>query len=540
MNIYKSNSKYYYISHKKTNKMKNFIVLGLIFFTLSCSKKDKFSLPFLLTTTPISSNVSEPQLQMTLPASWDENWFSSPAVYDIDNDGNNEIIASRHSVLYVWKSDGTLYWRAAVGQDASSSSDHGSSRMYSSPVVWDLDNDGMGEIAIAYSNQVAVYEHNGSLKSGWPVSFPGSDGENRSIACADLNNDGNYEILVVKTNSGPVSCVWIINGQVRAGWPQVDNSETKNDYGGYNQNIGSADLDGDGFSDIVSTYDICHIGVFKANGESWTANNIFSGQYSCNVPAFHDINLAIQGWGADGNDRDEFTDSPPVFADLDGDNKPEIILFSDHELAGEYVNRGNSLWAFKPDMTRASGFETPKTTGMPIFTGYENNIVQVAPSPSISNLGTGKPYIIVPSYDGYLYCYDSQGVERWKVQFDAEGGSFIGMSEASIGDLDNDGIAEIVFTTYSTENNVSKLFILNSNGELLHRIDISGRGSMSAPTLADLDNDGKIEIIISLKDVLGNGVGGVQVWKVASAIKNVLDWPTGRGNYLRNGNFNPY
>jgi len=519
--------------------MKHLLILTLILLAFSCKKVDKITLPSLETTTPISSNVSEPQLQITLPASWDENWFSSPAVFDLDNDGKNELIASRHSVLYVWKSDGTKYWRAPVGENASSSNDHGSSRMYCSPVVGDLDHDGMGEIAISYDNKVAVYEHNGTLKSGWPVSFPGSDGEIRSIAAVDLDNDGNYEILAVKTNHGPVSCVWSINGQVRTGWPQVDDSNTKNDYGGYNQNIGAADLDGDGYADIVCTYDICHIGVFRGNGQSWKANGMFSGTYSSNVPFFHDINLAIQGWGADGNDRDEFTDSPPVFADLDNDNKRDIILFSDHELAGEYVNRGNSLWALKPDMTRLLGFEKPKTTGMPLYTGYENNIVQVSPSPAISNLGTGSPHIIVPSYDGYLYCYNSQAVENWKVQFDTRGGSFIGMGEAAIGDLDNDGLPEIVFTTYSTEKDISKLYILNSSGNLLHRIALSGRGSMSAPTLADFDKDGKIEIIISLKDALGGGMGGVQVWKVVSATKNLLDWPTGRGNYLRNGNFSP-
>ena len=519
--------------------MKYFAILGLMILALSCSKNDEVSVPGLLTGSPITSNVSEPELLMTLPASWDENWFSSPAVYDLNGDGNNEIIASRHSVLYVWKSDGTLFWRAPAGENATTSNDHGSSRMYASPVVGDLDNDGLGEIAIAYSNKAAVYEHNGMLKSGWPVSFPGSNGENRSIAAADIDNDNNYEILVVKTSEGPVTCVWNLNGQVRTGWPQVDNHETKNDYGGYNQNIGAADLDGDGNIDIVSTYDICHIGVFKGNGESWLANNKFAGQYSCNVPVFHDIDLAIQGWGADNNDRDEFTDSPPVFADLDNDNLPEIILFSDHELAGEYVNRGNSLWGLNPDMTRVPGFEVPKTTGMPIYTGYENNIVQVAPSPAISYLGTTNPHIIVPSYDGYLYCFDSKAVERWKVQFDAQGGSFIGMSEVAIGDLDNDGIPEIVFTTYSTQENVSKLIILDASGSLLHRIDISGRGSMAAPTLADYDKDGKTEIILSLKDVLGGGDGGVQVWKVASATNSVLDWSTGRGNYLRSGNFKP-
>jgi hypothetical protein len=58
---------------------------------------------------------------------------------------------------------------------------------------------------------------------------------------------------------------------------------------------------------------------------------------------------------------------------------------------------------------------------------------------------------------------------------------------------------------------------------------------MAAPTIADVDNDGVLEIIVSLKDVLGNGEGGVQIWDVASAKKNILDWPTGRGNFLRTG-----
>jgi hypothetical protein len=124
-----------------------------------------------------------------------------------------------------------------------------------------------------------------------------------------------------------------------------------------------------------------------------------------------------------------------------------------------------------PDMTRVPGLELPKTTGMPLYTGYQ----------------------------------------------------------------DNDGVPEIVFTTYSVEKDRSFLVVLNSAGQLLHRIRISGRGSMAAPTLADVDNDGIVEIVLSLKDAIGGGSGGVQIWDVASATKNVLDWPTGRGNYLRTG-----
>ncbi|MBN2035109.1 MAG: VCBS repeat-containing protein, partial [Chitinispirillaceae bacterium] len=229
--------------------------------------------------------------------------------------------------------------------------------------------------------------------------------------------------------------------------------------------------------------------------------------------------------------------SPPVFADLDNDGLPEIVLFSDHEKAGEYKNRGNSLWALNPDMTRVPGFETPHTTGMPLYTGYENNIVQVAPSPCLTRLGTGTVKIIVPSYDGWMRCYDHTGNELWKVQFNAAGEPFIGAGEAAAADLDNDNIPEIVFTTYSTQQNRSNLFILSGSGTLLHRVPIQGRGSMAAPTIDDIDDDGVLEIIISLKDVLGNGLGGVQIWDCASAHATVSDWPTGRGNYLRTGDF---
>jgi hypothetical protein len=269
------------------------------------------------------------------------------------------------------------------------------------------------------------------------------------------------------------------------------------------------------------------------------ANALFSGPYASSVPMFHNIALAIQGWGADGNDRDEFTDSPPVFGDLDNDGLPEIVLYSDHEKAGEYVNRGNSLWALNPDMTRVPGFGTPIVSGMPLYTGYEDNIVQVSPAPALGRLsGDSRPEIVVPSYDGFMRCFSPDGTVLWAYRFDTEGAPFIGASGASIGDLDHDGTPEIIFTLYSMSQNVSRLIILNAAGQALHVIPIQGRGSMSPPTLADVDDDGMMEIVISLKDTLGSGLGGVQVWSVPSAQVGYTPWPTGRGNLLRNGRGN--
>ena len=482
--------------------------------------------------------VSEPQLRTTLPASWDENWFASPAIFDLNNDGRMEIIASRHSVLYVWNASGVLLWRAPVGENASSPNDHGTHRQYASPVVGDLDGDGDGEIAIAYNNSAAVYDDNGNLLPGWPASFPGPSGELRSIAAGDLDTDGVMEIVAVKTSSGPVTVAWHLDGSVVSGWPQVQNCTSCNDFGGYNQNIGLADVTGDGIVEIVSSYDICHIGLMYADGSPFDSNAMFSGPFVSSVPMFHDIELAKQGWGPDGNDRDEFTNSPPVFADMDQDGLPEIILYSDHERAGEYINRGNCLWVLNPDLTRVAGFESPICSGMPLYTGYQNNIVQVAPAPGLGQLmGDNRPEIVVPSYDGNMYCYSSDGEEIWHYTFDQSGSDpFIGASGPAIGDLNGDDTPEVLFTTYAIETGVSHLVILDADGSELHKLSLAKRGSMSVPTLADVDGDGVLEIILSLKDTLGGGIGGVQIWDVASARTGyALPWPTGRGNMLRDG-----
>jgi len=483
-----------------------------------------------------SSNVSRPVLRLTLPASWDENWFASPAVFDLDGDGRKEIIAARASVLYVWNATGTKLWRAPVGESATSANDHAEARQYAGPVVGDLDADGYGEIAIAYGNSVALYDRNGYIRTGWPQAFPGTDGEIRSLAGADLDNDGAYEILAQKTGDGPVSVVWRLNGTTKEGWPQVQNCLSCYDYGGYNQNIGAIDFNNDGQSEVVSTYDSCTIGIMSADGSPLPANPLFKGPYVSSVPMFHDIDLARQGWGPDGNDRDEFTHSSPAFGDIDGDGLPELIVYSDHERAGEYVNRGNCLWVLNPDLTRVLGFETPVCSGAPLFIDYVDNIVQVAPSPALAQLsGDSRPEIVVPSYDGHMRCFSPDGATLWSYGFDGSGEPFIGASGAVIGDLDSNGLCEIVFTTYSPAQDVSHLVILDARGHELHKIKIDQRGSMSPPTLADIDGDDILEILISLKDPVSSKLGGVQIWDVPSARIGALPWPTGRGNYLRNG-----
>lgn len=479
--------------------------------------------------------VTAPGLVRTYPASWDENWFGSPAFADLDGDGENEVIAGRHSVLYVWSVGGDLLWRAAVGEPGTDREVHGSARQYAAPAIADLDGDGHLEIAIAYSNRIAVYRHDGTLLPGFPAAYPDSDNEIRSLAVGDLDRDGVWELAVVRTGATPVTAVFDLQGNVLPGWPQVD-CEGCYDHGGYNQNIGLADLVGDGDLEVVATYDCALVGFFTADGVGLPVHPDLAGDVSPQVPMFHDWALAVQGWGPDGEDRDEFTDSPPVFADLDGDGALEIVLYSDHERAGEYKNRGNCLWALEADLSRVPGFEWPICSGGPLYEGYESNIVQVAPAPAVADLsGDARPEIIVPSYDGLMRAFSPDGVELWAVEFDTPGGAFIGASGAVVADLNGDGSPEILFTTYAILDDRSHLYVVSAGGAVLHRIPIALRGSMSPPTVGDVDGDGQLDVLISLKDTLGGGLGGVQLWTVPGAGTACVPWPTGRGGLARQG-----
>ena len=498
-------------------------------------------------------DVSAPSLRQTLPASWDENWLASPAVVDLDGDGDMEIVAARHSVLYAWGHEGDLLWRAAWSFNASDPEEHGSSRMWASPAIADFDGDGDLEIAVgsdadsASGVNVAVYDHLGELLPGWPLQFGGSD-EVRSITAGDLDGDGFYEVVVNKTSEGPTTGVYALDGSTRPGWPQVDNStcdpappaEGCWDFGGYNQNIGLADVDGDGFLDVVTTYDAIGFGIFHRDGRPHPTHESFTDRVVTAVEAYHDLALSQQGWGS--GDRSEFTYSPPTLADVDGDGDIEVILGGDHEHSSSTENQGITLWVLNHDMTRPPGWESPKDLGPALHEGSLGaNIVPTRPSPSVGELSEQAGLeILVPGYDGKLYAFAASGEELWSYTFGQGPSPYVGASEALVADLSGDGVPEVVFTTFSSgepraPETPAHLIILNNNGVELHRVEIFGRGSMAAPTLADVDGDGVLELILSLKDTLGGGDGGVQVWDLPSAQGNCVFWPTGRGNFLRQG-----
>jgi len=143
----------------------------------------------------------------------------------------------------------------------------------------------------------------------------------------------------------------------------------------------------------------------------------------------------------------------------------------------------------------------------------------------------GLEYVFA-GFDGRIHAVSSDNQELWKQTFTDKTGVLTGGVVAA--DLTRDGRPEIIFNTYSTASGVSNLFILGANGALLTQIPLPDRGAMPVPTVADVDGDGALEIVVSLKD----GVDKVQqvlVYTVPGSGTKCLPWPTGRGNLWRNG-----
>jgi hypothetical protein len=496
--------------------------------------------------------VQAPALRATLDGSWDEGWLASPTVVDLDGDGSLEIVAARHSVLYAYRGDGSPLWQTAWGASASSSPEHGDTRMWASAVAGDFDGDGDAEIAVgsdadgSLGMNIAVYDHQGELLPGWPQNFGVSD-EVRSITAADVDGDGRAEILANHTDSGPVTAVYDLDGTMHAGFPQVQPScdpappaEPCWDFGGYNQNIGAGDLDGDGISDVISSYDAIGFGVFKGDGTPFATDASFADRVITSVEAYHDLALSQQGWG-DG-DRSEFTYSPPVIADIDGDGDKEIVLAGDHEHSASTDNQGITLWVLNHDMTRPSGWDPPKDLDGAVYGGeLGHNIVPTSPSPAVANID-GEPglEIVVPAYDGRLHAFHSNGEVFWTYTFASAAPPYVGAGEPLIVDLNGDGAPEIVFTTFAAGDagapeTPAHLIVLDGGGNELHRVELFARGSMSAPTAADLDGNGQLELVISLKDAEGGNKGGVQIWDLPGSATNCVLWGTGRGGASRQG-----
>ncbi len=169
--------------------------------------------------------------------------------------------------------------------------------------------------------------------------------------------------------------------------------------------------------------------------------------------------------------------SPPTLADIDNDDSLEVVFGS----------RDYNVYALEGD---DGSFKWSYTAGDAIFG-----------SPAVGDIDEdGLLEVVVVSDDNKVYALNGEdGSYIWS--FEAVS-SF--KSSPVLADIDGDGKLEVVFgSIHSMDENPGVVYALNGeDGSLLWEFVPAGDGIWySTPSLADIDNDGKLEV------VFGNYVG---------------------------------
>jgi hypothetical protein len=506
-------------------------------------------------------------------------------VVDLDGDGRRELVAAYYD-LYVFGSKGELLDQIVSSGD----------RVYAPHAVVDLDGDGIQEILFGAGNQVWAYEWRdgkAQAKPGWPAladSLPedGNSPEVRGLAVGDLDGDSTFEVVVTTTETADTASggaqVFVFDsrgelfqppGTASAAWPRYNsrsgpgndadrNGSGHSGYGCYGLNVGLGNVDDDADTEIVVTYDNHHLQVFDPDGVALEASSYFTqrgdfegerltyGQFirwadpAVEERHYHEHvgdwpDIAKTEWL-------QWTQSPPSVADLDGDGKAEIIGVPNVEMHEPYETQAWAVMVLEGSYgssdraaRRKPGWEElPRGKGVLNIDGWYPPTG--IPAPAIVDLQGDEALEILVSLNDYrMHAFGADKTSLWYYDYsDGQAVSFA--SEPTVADLNQDGSPEVLFTTYGDPDVTTsgRLVILGADGSELSVSPLvepgrngNGNGAPAAPTVADLDGDGALEVFVQTFD------HGMDVFKIDGSADNCILWGTARGGALRQGRADP-
>lgn len=527
-----------------------FLFAGLA--SASCgSSGDGAALPSIAVPLPLAScptapgggstTVAEPTLLGTgLADRYQEGWLASPGVADLDADGTTEIVIARADKLYVFHANGTIVWSANV-----------SGRIWASPVIADLLPAVAGlEVAVAARDRIYAFRANGTALAGFPVT---ARDELRSLAAGDIDGDATLELVSVCTtrleanNQRDILVAYNPDGTVVTGFPPNTTGASGCDdacyvTGGYDQNLALGNVDGDAAVEVFATQDNAYLSLHDGDGHAFDSNAIFENRTKfLGVRFLLDYAEAQQGYSDHESTslQAHFTNSAPAIADLDGDGTRDLIVLGSVQNTAQ-TNRfkGVTVFALHTDGTRLTDWVEPYyephyLAGLWDFDGV--NIVGATNQISVAEIfpDHAGPEMVFAGFDGRVHCIDARGDEIWTYAY--TGSRRVLTAGIDIADLSGDGIPEIVFASYSPDNARGELFVLDAGGHELYRLPLPGHGAMAVPTVADVNDDGTLEITVPLQSQEDRAAMAL-VYTVPASAENCLPWPTGRGNLRRDGN----
>ncbi len=388
--------------------------------------------------------------------------YSSVCAEDLDGDGTLEVVVgSKSEEVDVWEHDGSVRtgWpRAASGE------------VWSSPAVVNIDGDPELEIIVGSDDgNLYVWNHDGTGVLNADGRFRMMGGLVKSAPTVDdIDDDVDMEILVANTY-GQVYC-WHHDGtgyiQPNGMWADLPGSI----YG----SITVADLDGDDSLEVIVGSTDGNIYVWNSDGTGYLSpDGLFAspGALYCSIAA----------------------------GDIDGDSDLELAV--------------GGMWAQSVRVYENNGS---------LSSGWPASVIgYVRSSPALAELdGDGRLDVVFGTTrvsaavdSGHVYVLDHSGDVRpgWP---QGSTGNF--ESSPVVGDIDGDGQPEIVIGC--TDNFIHAWHKDGTPVKGWPRY--VGHEVYSTPMLCDLDGDGDVEVVACAYD------GLVHVYDVSAAYdEDTMEWP---------------
>ncbi|MCJ7619519.1 MAG: VCBS repeat-containing protein [Anaerolineae bacterium] len=339
------------------------------------------------------------QLSVVLDGSMVET--SSPSLGDLDGDGQEDIVVGgSDGRVHARKGNGSKLWTfdAKAALNAVWNPDSATNYIRSSPAIGDLDGDGDLEVVVSVGNVpekhqvggVVALDHLGNLLPGWPrlsqdINGAGDppwhpdgypDGFNSSPALGDLDNDGDLEIVVGGFDKRVYA--WHHDGNLVGGWPVVLVDTVWS-------SPALADIDKDGYLEIVIGSDAGvpdpytpggSLQVFNHDGTVVAGFPKYIDQIISSSPAVGDLNkdgwldmvvgtggyyagkgYKVYAWDHNGNplpgwpvSTASYVAASPALGDIDDDGYLEVVVGCYDHLLYAWNQDGSSVpgWPVEP------------------------------------------------------------------------------------------------------------------------------------------------------------------------------------------------
>jgi hypothetical protein len=387
---------------------------------------------------------------------------------------------------------------------------------YASPAAADLNGNGYKEIVIgSRDGMLYVVAYNGSnwskvwerqtandINAAILASDHQSDGIIESpAAIADIDNDGDLEI-VVTTGGTPNSATPSVNRNgaiivyeresdwsfsVKPGWPFVMPDTM-------GQGSGGSDPDGvrDGIKGAAG------LGDLDGDGDL----EIVTISYDRRIRAFHHDGSVVTGWPIDRDLGDPILrggDGSPAIGDIDNDGSNEVVVgtfsppWNGDDGSGPFPSQYKD-----PDYTRATVWalngDSSLVDGFPVITEQA-----LKSSPALGDIdGDGDLEIVIGTgnFNGYIngqqvYAWHGDGsrVSGWPK---STGSNML--SSPALADLNEDGVLDVIIGC--GDKTCTKLYAWEGDGSNLPGFPLTTAYTLdSPPVVADIDNDNKLEIL---------------------------------------------